>query len=67
MAKIIQFDSYDILNKKTSTRSINADLVVEVSELISYDKQPLTRIKMSTGDFIDVQKSVQDIIEILNK
>lgn len=67
MAKIISVDAYDILTKATEKRHINVDNVIEIEELSSYDNKPLSRIKMSDGSFIDVQKNIDDVTKIINQ
>lgn len=67
MAKIISIETYDLVKSKASgIRHINADQIIEVSDLISYDSKPLTRIKLVNGDFLDTQKSVDEILKIVN-
>lgn len=66
MAKIIKVDAYDIITSKTVARHINADNVIEVEELLSTGSNPLTRIKMSDGTLIDIEKSVEDVTKIIN-
>ena len=66
MAKIIKVDAYDIITSKTETRHINADNVIEVEELLSTGSKPLTRIKMSDGTLIDIEKSVDEVTKIIN-
>ena len=66
MAKIIKVDAYDIITKKTEARHINADNVIEVEELLSTGSNPLTRIKMSDGTLIDIEKSVDDVAKLIN-
>ena len=66
MAKIIEIDAYNLLNKKSSKEYINAEHVIKVEDLITYDDKPLTRIKLINGDFYDTQKSVSDIMKIIN-
>lgn len=66
MARIIKIDAYDILSKKTETKHINADNVIEIIEQLSYDGKPLTRIVMSNGSLVDVQKTVEELTDIIN-
>jgi hypothetical protein len=66
MAKIIKVDAYDIISRKTETRHINADNVIEIEEQLSYDGKPLTRIRMSNGILVDIQKTVDEITDIIN-
>ncbi|HMZ95415.1 MAG TPA: hypothetical protein PKI54_12690 [Bacteroidia bacterium] len=66
MAKIIKVDAYDIITSKTEARHINADNVIEVEELLSTGSKPLTRIKMSDGTLIDIEKSVDEVTKIIN-
>lgn len=66
MAKIIDIDTYDLVSKKSDKRHINTDHVIEVEDLVSYDSKPLTRIKLVNGDFLDTQKSVADIVKVIN-
>ena len=66
MAKIITIDTYDLVSKQNAKRNINADHIIEVEDLISYDSKPLTRIKLINGDFLDTQKSVADIVNVIN-
>lgn len=66
MAKIIKVDAYDIITSKTEARHINADNVIEVEELLSTGGKPLTRIKMSDGTLIDIEKSVDDVTKLIN-
>ncbi|HPZ75062.1 MAG: hypothetical protein WC245_08540 [Bacteroidales bacterium] len=67
MAKIITVDTYDLVSKKSEKRNINADHIIEVEKLISYDSKPLTRIKLVNGDFLDTQKNFEDILKIINE
>jgi len=67
MAKIITVDTYDLVSKKSEKRNINADHIIEVAKLISYDSKPLTRIKLVNGDFLDTQKNFEDILKIINE
>jgi len=66
MAKLIEFEDYNLSTKATNKRVINIDQIVEVTDLVSYDIKPLTRIKLVTLDFLDIRKSVADIIKIVN-
>ena len=66
MAKIIKVDAYDIITSKTETRHINADNVIEVEELLSTGSRPLTRIKMTDGTLVDIEKSVDEVTKIIN-
>ena len=66
MAKINKVDAYDIITSKTEARHINADNVIEVEELLSTGSKPLTRIKMSDGTLIDIEKSVDEVTKIIN-
>jgi hypothetical protein len=66
MAKIIKVDAYDIITSKTEARHINADNVIEVEELLSTGSKPLTRVKMSDGTLIDIEKSVDDVTKLIN-
>jgi len=66
MAKIIKVDAYDIITSKTEARHINADNVIEVEELLSTGSKPLTRIKMSDGTLVDIEKSVDEVTKIIN-
>jgi hypothetical protein len=67
MAKIISIDTFDLVNSKTSgKRHINADHIIELEDLISYDSKPLTRIKLANGDFLDTQISVDELTKQLN-
>lgn len=67
MAKIITVDTYDLVSKKSEKRNINADHIIEVEKLISYDSKPLTRIKLVNGDFLDTQKNFENILKIINE
>lgn len=67
MAKIIKINAYDIISKKTETKHINVENVIEIEEQLSYDGKPLTRIVMSNGSLIDVQSTVDELTEIINK
>jgi len=67
MAKIITVDTYDLVSKKSEKRNINADHIIEVEKLISYDSKSLTRIKLVNGDFLDTQKNFEDILKIINE
>ncbi len=66
MAKIIKVDAYDIITSKTEARHINADNVIEIEELLPIGGKPLTRIKMSNGTLIDIEKSVDDVAKLIN-
>jgi len=66
MAKIIKVDAYDIITKKTEARHINADNVIEVEELLSTGSKPLTRVKMSDGTLIDIEKTVDEVTQLIN-
>lgn len=66
MARIISIDAYDILNKTTKIKYINIDNVIEVVELLPSGQSPLTRIRMTDGTLIDIEKDVKDVIEIIN-
>lgn len=67
MAKIITIESYDLVKSQSSgNRHINTDQIVELKDLISYDKKPLTRLILSNGDFVDTQKSVADLTTVIN-
>lgn len=66
MARIIKIYAYDLISKKTETKHINIDNVIEIEELLSYDGKPLTRIVMSNGSLIDVQKTVDELTIIIN-
>lgn len=67
MAKMKEFDSYDLLSQRVKgKRIINIDQVVEISGLTSSDENPITRIKLSNGDFFDVPKGVDNIKNELN-
>lgn len=66
MAKIIKVDAYDIITKKTEARHINIDNVIEVEELLPTGGKPLTRIKMSNGTLIDIEKSVDEVTKLIN-
>jgi hypothetical protein len=66
MAKIIKVDAYDIITSKTVARHINADNVIEVEELLPTGGKPLTRVKMSDGTLIDIEKSVDDVTKLIN-
>ena len=67
MAKIIKINAYDIISKKTIAKHINVENVIEIEEQLSYDGKPLTRIVMSNGSLIDVQVTVDELAEIINK
>ncbi len=66
MARIITIDAYDIITGKTEQRHINADNVIEVEELLASDGKPLTRIRMSDGTAVDIQKTVADVAKVIN-
>ena len=66
MAKIIKVDAYDIITSKTEARHFNADNVIEVEELLPSGDKPLTRVKMSDGTLIDIEKSVDDVTKLIN-
>jgi len=67
MAKTIKINSYDIISKATEVKHINVENVIEIKEQLSYDGKPLTRIVMSNGSLIDVQVTVDELAEIMNK
>ena len=67
MAKNISIYTFDLVNSKASgKRHINADHIIELEDLISYDSKPLTRIKLANGDFLDTQISVDELTKQLN-
>lgn len=67
MAKIISIETYDLVKSQESGKwHINADHIVELEDLISYDSKPLTRIKLANGDFLDTQISVDELTKQLN-
>jgi hypothetical protein len=67
MARIITIDAYDLVSKKTEPKHINADNVIEIEEQLCYDGKTLSRIVMSNGSLLDVQKTVEELTEIINK
>ena len=66
MAKLIEFDDYNLINKTTVKRVINIDQIVEIVDLVAYDTKPLTRMKLVNLDIIVTRKSVADIMKIVN-
>ena len=66
MTKLIEFEDYNLMTKTTIIRVINIEQIVEVVDLVSPDIKPLTRIKLTNKECIDVRKSVADIIKIVN-
>jgi len=66
MAKIITIDAYNIITRKTETRHINTDYVIELEAVLPVGGNPLTRIKMSDGSLIDTEKTVDDVMAQIN-
>ncbi len=65
MAKIISVDAFDIITQKSVIKHINADNVIELEDL-SFNNQPLTRLKMSNGSYVDILKTIADVTKIIN-
>ena len=67
MTKIIEFDTYNSLDKKNYKRYINAEHIIELQEFVDTESKPLTRIKLVNGDFMDIKTSISDVINQINK
>ena len=66
MAKIIKVEAYDMVYKTTKSRYINSNNIVETIDLSQPYGTPLTRIKMLDGTLIEIQKSAEEVMEIIN-
>ena len=67
MTKIIEFETYNSLDKKNYKRYINAEHIVELQKLpVGNESESLTRIKLVNGDFMDIKTSISDTINQIN-
>jgi hypothetical protein len=60
MAKFIEFESYDILHKKTSKKMINVENIIELEDH-TIGEDILTRVFLSNNDSFDLKMSVEDV------
>lgn len=67
MAKIIEIESYDLIRKTSLVEHINADQIIKLEEVKSFDDTLLTRIKFINGEFLDTKSNIDDIIKTINE
>lgn len=66
MAKLKTFETYDIIDGTTANRIINVDHIVEITSLSASSTQPLSRLTLVTGAFVDVKKAADELKNAIN-